>query len=85
MKDVVDSLLTTGSVDACAKRFTAEAAAKAMHDVTQTAPEEIRPSWPMVLQWARLQKAYEMAEEMGDTKGMREAAKDSQALLQSVY
>lgn len=84
-EEVIESLLDTGSVEACGLEFTAEAAAQAMHVITQRAPEEIRPSWPLVLQYARYQVAYRMAKELGDTKGMRDAAKDSAALLQSVY
>lgn len=83
--EVIESLLDTGSVEACGLEFTPEAAAAAMHVITQRAPEEIRPSWPMVLQYARLQAAYRMAKDLGDTKGMRDAANDSRALLQSVY
>ena len=85
MNEVIEELLDSGSVEACALVFGGDAAARALHEVTLTVPEEIRPSWPMVLQYARIQVAYRMAKDLGDTKGMRDAANDSRALLQSVY
>lgn len=58
---------------------------EAMAALIEMSPEEMRPSWPQVIQWSRLQQAYQHAEKIGDPKMMLEAAKASSAMQNEYY
>lgn len=85
MIELMDRLLILGSVPALAREVGAEAAAMALHDLTLTAPEELQPSWPMVLAWGRIQKSYEVAAELGDSKEMRASGEALAKLVKDLY
>lgn len=78
-------LVQTGSVAATAAQIGEQAASEAMYSLTLRAPEELQQSWPMVLQWARFQHAYEIAESLGDVKGMLAASQASANLVKDLY
>lgn len=74
MKEIVERLLELGTVAALAREVGDEAAARALHELTESAPAELQGAWTLVLSWGRIQKAYEIAAELGDTKEMRACA-----------
>lgn len=82
---LLDKLVDLGSTQALAREVGDEAAARAMHDLTQRAPEEIQPSWPYVIAWARMQRAYEAAARIGDVSGMLKASEAQAKLIRDVY
>lgn len=71
MKDLIDRLLVLGNVPALAREVGDEAAARALHELTESAPPELQGAWTLVLAWGRVQKSYEIAAELGDSKEMR--------------
>lgn len=71
MKELIDRLLVLGTVPALAREVGEEAAAKALHELTESAPPELQGAWTLVLAWGRVQKSYEVAAELGDSKEMR--------------
>lgn len=85
MNELARKLISAGSVQALALEVGELAAAQAMHDLTEAAPEEIQPSWPYVLAWARMQAVYEAAERVGDAAGMLKAAEAQAKLIRDVY
>lgn len=85
MNEILKMLVSSGSVEALAEKVGPEAAAVAMHELRQTAPEELRESWPMVIAYARMQAAYATAERFGDAAAMMKAAREQADLLRSVY
>lgn len=85
MNELVRKLISAGSAPALALEIGEAAAAQAMHDLTISAPEEIQPSWPYVIAWARMQVAYESAEKIGDVAGMLKAAEAQAKLVRDVY
>lgn len=85
MKELVDRLLVLGSVKALGREIGDEAASRALHELTQTAPEELQPSWPLVLAWGRIQKSYEVAADLGDSKEMRASGESLAKLVKDLY
>lgn len=85
MKELVDVLVKAGSTAAMAATHGDEAAATALSILTESAPFEVRNSWPLVITWARHQKAYEVAERLGDSAGMVKASEAQRKLLMDLY
>lgn len=85
MNDDQRELCRCGSVEAAAEDIGREAAEQALHELTIRAPEEIQSSWPMVIQWSRLQIAYEDAMAIGDIKTAMSASQMCSALLTGLY
>lgn len=85
MKELVDRLLILGSVKALGREVGDEAAAMALHELTQTAPEELQPSWPLVLAWGRIQASYETASRLGDSAEMRRSGESLAKLVKDLY
>ena len=78
-------LVRLGSVQSAARQIGDEAASEAMYSLSQSAPEEIQASWPMVIAWHRAQRAYEVAELLGDSKGMLDASKAAAGIVKDLY
>jgi hypothetical protein len=85
LNELVRRLIRLGSVPALAVEVGEDAAAQAMHDLTDAAPMEIQPSWPLVIAWGRIQAVYEAAERIGDSAGMLKAAEAQAKLLKDLY
>lgn len=85
MKQLVDRLLLLGSVKALGREIGDEAAARALHELTETAPEELQPSWPLVLAWGRIQASYEAASRQGDSAEMRKSSESLAKLVKDLY
>lgn len=85
MNELARKLIRAGSVQALATQVGDEAAAKALHELTEAAPMEIQPSWPLVIAWGRMQVTYEMCERMGDAMGALKAAEAQAKLLKDLY
>lgn len=85
MERLVDRLLVVGSVQVLAREVGDDAAARALHELTQAAPEELQPSWPLVLAYGRIQKSYETAERLGDSAEMRRSGEALAKLVTDRY
>lgn len=83
--DLITKLLERGSVAAFAQDVGEEVAASVMHELTQRTPEELQPSWPMVIAYGRMQEAYDTASRLGRTDDMLKAAAAQAKLLREVY
>ncbi len=83
--DLITKLLERGSVAALAHEVGDDVAAAVMHELTQRTPEELQPSWPMVIAYGRMQEAYDVASRLGRTDDMLKAAAAQAKLLREVY
>lgn len=82
---IAERLVTLGDTNVLAIEVGARAAGQAMHWLTERAPEELRLSWPMVIAWHRLGKAYERAEKLGDVGEMVKTARAQAQLVTDRY
>lgn len=85
MKRLIDRLLIVGSVKALAREVGDEPAARALYELTESAPQELQPSWPLVLAWARIQESYEIAARMGDSAEMRRSGEALAKIVRDSY
>lgn len=85
MKRLIDRLLVVGNVRALAREVGEDAAARALHELTQQAPEELQPSWPLVLAFGRIQASYEAAARIGDSAEMRRSGEALAKLVTDRY
>jgi RNA 3'-terminal phosphate cyclase len=85
MNELVDMLVKAGSTAALAEQVGDEAAASALEQLKQSAPMEVRESWPLVIAWGRYQKSYEVAVSLGDSSGMIKASDAQRKLLMDLY
>jgi len=85
MKRLIDRLLIVGSVKALAREVGDEAAARALYELTDSAPQELQPSWPLVLAWGRIQASYEVAARLGDSAEMRRSSESLAKIVRDSY
>lgn len=83
--DLITKLLERGSVAALAQDVGEEVAATVMHELMQRTPEELQPSWPLVIAYGRIQEAYEIAARFGKTDDMLKASTAQAKLLMAVH
>jgi hypothetical protein len=81
-----EDLIRYGSTAALVVRgYGEDRAAQAMQELTDAAPAELGGAWMLVIAWHRAQSAYEVAAELGDTKGMLAAAKQQSDLVKDLH
>jgi len=85
MNERETQLIKHGSVAAVAREYGDEAAAATMQDLIDRSPMEVQGAWPLVIAWHRFQAAYEIADEMGDVKGMLAAADAQSKLVRDLH
>lgn len=85
VQEAMAELVRTGTVAQAALKFGDALAAQALHDLTEQAPTEIASSWSMVVAWARMQRAYEKADRVGDTQQMLASARAQADLVRERY
>lgn len=84
-ESIIDRLLMLGSTRLLAREVGDLAAARALHELTERAPAELQPSWPMVLAWGQHQKAYRVAARLGDSDAMLKASAAQAKLIKDLY
>lgn len=85
LADLERQFIMAGSFAAAARVMGPEVAAQVQAQLTERAPEEIQSSWPLVVQYHRAQIAYEVAERLGDVKGMLAASGQQAKLVTDRY
>lgn len=85
MKRLTERLVYLGNVKALAREVGDDVAARVLHELTETAPEELQPSWPMVLAWARVQESFQVAHRLGDSAEMRRSGESLAKLVTDRY
>lgn len=85
LEEAIGELVRTGTVAATARKYGDSLAAGALQELTERAPVEIAGSWPMVVAWSRMQRAYERADRIGDTDGMLKASKAQADMIRERY
>lgn len=74
-----------GSVAAAAQLIGEEAAARAMHELTQLAPMEVRGHPDLVISWSQLTLSYKQAAELNDAKLMSDIAMKRLRFLKELH
>lgn len=83
--ELADKLLVVGDAHAFGVEVGPRAAGEAMHFLVERAPEEIQPSWPLVIAWHRMGQAYKTAAALGDSDGMVKAAREQSKIVTERY
>lgn len=85
ISQLLPDLLRAGSLEAYAAQVGDEAAAQVYHHAVLRTPEELRPSWPMVIAYQRMQKSYEEATDLGLREEAVKIAAAMAKLVREVY
>lgn len=81
---LIPDLLLAGSLEAYSLVVGDDIAARVYHYAQIRTPEELRPSWPMVIAWQRMQLAYEHAHSMGLYEQSAKVAMQQARMLKDV-
>lgn len=85
-RTIRDELILHGSTQALVRMgFGEDEAAAAMFELIQDAPVEVQSVPFLAIEWHRHQKAYNVAESIGDTRGMIAAAKAASDLVRTLH
>lgn len=83
--ELIPDLLRAGSLEAYAASVGDDVAARVYHQAMLRTPEELRPSWPMVIAYQRMQAAYESASDLGRHEDAVKIARAQAQLVREVY